>query len=234
VDSALHRVVIVAVDTRRSAVTDPDPTPTRNTLAKTRMEAFSDGVFAIAVTLLVLDLALRPPGSPFDQFIGGWPTYLSYFVSFMTIGAAWIAHNALTDRLARVDTVLLRLNLLFLLLVAFLPYPTRLVALGLERSTSPEEVAAIVYGLTLLAIQVMFFCMDVYTRREDLVIPGAVDPDLRSERRKFRWVVGGYVVTIGLAFLVPNLAIGIYFAIAVFLVVPFRAVMQIFRGDRPE
>jgi len=93
------------------------------TLSKARMEAFSDGVLAIAITLLVLDLDVRPPGSPFEQFRNAWPFYLAYLLSFLTIGAAWIAHNALTDLLSRADVLLLRLNLVFLVFVAFLSVP---------------------------------------------------------------------------------------------------------------
>ena len=92
-------------------------------LSKTRLEAFSDGVFAIATTLLVLDIALHPPGSPLKQVLEAWPYYLAYLVSFLTIGGAWLAHTALTDRLARADAILLRLNLLVLLGVGFLRSP---------------------------------------------------------------------------------------------------------------
>ena len=101
-------------------------------LSKTRLEAFSDGVFAIATTLLVLDIALHPPGSPLKQVLEAWPYYLAYLVSFLTIGGAWLAHTALTDRLTRADAILLRLNLLVLLGVGFLPFPTRLVAEALH------------------------------------------------------------------------------------------------------
>ena len=101
---------------------------TNAALSKGRMEAFSDGVLAIAITLLVLELAVRPPGSPLEQFLRGWPSYFVYLISFLTIGAAWLAHNSLTDDLDHVDRIFLRLNLLFLLSVAFLPFPTRLVA----------------------------------------------------------------------------------------------------------
>ena len=93
-------------------------------LSKTRLEAFSDGVFSIATTLLVLDIALHPPGSPLKQVLEAWPYYLAYLVSFLTIGGAWLAHTALTDRLTRADAILLRLNLLVLLGVGFLPFPT--------------------------------------------------------------------------------------------------------------
>ena len=79
------------------------------------MEAFSDGVFAIAITLLVLDLAIHPPGSPLQQVLHIGRRIVAYLVSFLTIGAAWLGHTALTDRLERTDSVFLRLNLLLLL-----------------------------------------------------------------------------------------------------------------------
>jgi uncharacterized membrane protein len=84
------------------------------------MEGFSDGVFGFAITLLVIDLAIRPPGTPLQQLLNAWPSLVAYLVSFLTIGAAWLGHTALTDRLARVDSIFLRLNLLVLLVVVFL------------------------------------------------------------------------------------------------------------------
>jgi len=204
-------------------------------LSKTRMEAFSDGVIAIAITLLVLDLAVRPPGSPLEQLRQAWPSLLAYVVSFLTIGAAWIAHNALTDLVDRADVLFLRLNLVFLLFVAFLPFPTRLVADGLyEHETEAERVAVVVYGLTLLAIRLAFFVLESYARREHLLIAGADDADLRDERKKFVYVAIGYIITIALGILVPLAAVAIYFALAIFLVVPFRALGQVFSGQQPE
>ncbi len=142
-------------------------------LSKTRLEAFSDGVFSIATTLLVLDIALHPPGSPLKQVLEAWPYYLAYLVSFLTIGGAWLAHTALTDRLARADAILLRLNLLVLLGVGFLPFPTRLVAEAIH-DVNGERVFVTLYGLTLLAIRIFGFALDEYAktgtslrRRED-------------------------------------------------------------------
>jgi uncharacterized membrane protein len=89
------------------------------------MEGFSDGVFGFAMTLLVADLALHPPGTPLQQVNHAWPAYLAYVTSFLTIGGAWLLHTALTDQLARIDQLFLRLNLLVLLAVVFLPFPTR-------------------------------------------------------------------------------------------------------------
>lgn len=88
------------------------------------MEGFSDGVFGFAITLLVLDIAVHPPGTPLQQVLHAWPAYLAYVVSFLTIGGAWLVHTGLTDQMARADSLFLRLNLLLLLVVVFLPFPT--------------------------------------------------------------------------------------------------------------
>jgi uncharacterized membrane protein len=203
---------------------EDDKSQTGKTMRKGRMEGFSDGVLAIAITLLVLDVAIRPPGSPLKQFLRGWPSYLAYLVSFLTIGGVWVVHHGLTDRLDRVDQIFLRLNLLLLLAVSFLPFPTRLVADALDKNTNWQRVAAAVYGLTLLAIRLLFAGLGGYARRAHLGRPGADDPDLLDAHKKFRIAVGGYVVTIGLGLVVPIVAIVLYFAIAIFLIVPFGAV----------
>ena len=72
----------------------------RRGLSKGRMEGFSDGVFGFAITLLVVDIALHPPGTPLQQALHAWPAYLAYVTSFLTIGGAWLLHTALTDQLA--------------------------------------------------------------------------------------------------------------------------------------
>jgi uncharacterized membrane protein len=93
------------------------------------MEAFSDGVFAIAITLLVLEIAV-PSGSE-ENLLGAvvaqWPSYLAYLVSFSTIGAVWLEHTVITEFLGHATSVLIRLNLLLLLVVSFLPFPTKLL-----------------------------------------------------------------------------------------------------------
>jgi hypothetical protein len=94
-------------------VPDDQDTPRgRRFLGTDRLAAFSDGVFSIAATLLVLDLAVHPPGTPPQQVLHAWPGYVAYVVSILTIGAAWLDHTALTDRLARSDPIFLQINLL--------------------------------------------------------------------------------------------------------------------------
>jgi uncharacterized membrane protein len=127
------------------------------------MEAFSDSVFAFAATLLVVDIAIHPPGTPLQQVLHAWPFYLASVIGFLTIGGTWLLHTALTDQLARADSLFSRLNLLVLLAVVFLPVPTRLVA-GSLHGSSGERVYVTLYGLTLLAIRLLGSALDAYAR----------------------------------------------------------------------
>ena len=194
-------------------------------LSKTRLEAFSDGVFSIATTLLVLDIALHPPGSPLKQVLEAWPYYLAYLVSFLTIGGAWLAHTALTDRLARADAILLRLNLLVLLGVGFLPFPTRLVAEALH-DVNGERVFVTMYGLTLLAIRIFGYALDEYARREHLYNAEKVEEPEQSGRSNLA-VLAVYVVAILIGLAVPTVGVAFYFGIAIYLVVPFREIRRL-------
>jgi uncharacterized membrane protein len=198
------------------------------TISKTRLEAFSDGVFAIAITLLVLELTIRPHGDALHRVFDAWPSYFAYVVSFLTIGAAWLGHTWMTDNLERADSLLLRLNLLLLLVVAFLPFPTRLVAESL-RNTRDERVFVTFYGITLLVIRLMLALIDRYSTRQRLYTrTGRTDDDLRADRRKLLPVTGGYVIAIGVGLAAPTVGVIIYFALAVFLIVPFRGLWRLF------
>ena len=205
---------------------DPDTPRGRRVLSKGRMEGFSDGVFGFAITLLVLGIALRPPGSPLQQVLHAWPSYLAYVVSFLTIGGTWLQHTALTDQLARVDQLFLRLNLLVLLVVVFLPFPTKLVADALHNSGG-ERVYVTLYGLTLLAIRLLGFTLDAYARYEHLYSPAGEGEELHSTQRKFLPVVIGYVIAILIGLALPVVAVALYFGIAVYLVVPFREAARV-------
>jgi uncharacterized membrane protein len=120
------------------------------------------------MTLLVVDFALDPPGSPLHQFLADWPAYLAYLASFLTIGSGWLAHNALTDNVDQVNRIFLRLNLLFLMFVAFLPFPTGLIGNALHEGSQAERVAAVVYGSSLLAIRLLYFALAAYSRARHL------------------------------------------------------------------
>jgi uncharacterized membrane protein len=196
----------------------------RRLLSTGRMEAFSDGVFSIAATLLVLDIAIHPPGTALEQVLHAWPFYLAYVVSFLTIGAGWLAHTALTDRLARSDALLLRINLLLLLVVAFLPFPTKLVAGALHHEGS-ERVFVTMYGLSLLAIRILGFALDAYARHEHLYSPPQEGEEQADEPRQLLPVLGGYLTAILIGLVVPGVAVAIYFSIAGYMLL-FHAVRR--------
>jgi uncharacterized membrane protein len=198
----------------------PDPRPSSG---KGRLEAFSDGVFAIAITLLVLDIVVHPPGSPLEQVLNAWPAYLTYVISFFAIGAAWIDHTALTERLERSDSVFLRLNLLLLLVVAFLPFPTRLLAEG-QGHEAAERVAVTMYGLTLLVIHILGYVLNLYARREHLTTTDGESAELQRDERKLLPAVVGSLIAIAVGFVSPTAAIALYLGLAVYVVVPFRDV----------
>src|SRR3954452_2909014 len=122
-----------------------------------RVEAFSDGVLAIAITLLVLEIHIDPSAlaEPWRAIAHEWPSYLAYVTSFLTIGGVWIAHHALFSHLAFVDSALMRLNLLILMVVSFLPFPTSLMAEALQGSERAERAAVIVYGATPAALELL-------------------------------------------------------------------------------
>src|SRR5579864_3823202 len=106
-----------------------------------RLEAFSDGVFAVAATLLVLNLGLSGGGTLAHQLGHEWPHYATYVVSFLTIGIIWMNHHAQFDRIARADRTLMVLNLVLLMFVTVIPFPTGLLA-GHLGGGSDQEVAA--------------------------------------------------------------------------------------------
>ena len=132
----------------------------------------------------------------------------------------------MTDRLARTDSLFLRLNLLVLLVVVFLPFPTGLVAEALHEP-SDERVYVTLYGLTLLGIRLLGSALDAYARHEHLYSPKGEGEELHSTQRKFLPVVIGYVIAILIGLAAPVAAVALYFGLAVYLVVPFREVSRL-------
>jgi uncharacterized membrane protein len=127
-------------------------------VSTSRLEAFSDGVIAVAITLLVLDIKVPNPAD--TAHLGHalahmWPTYAAYVTSFITIGIIWINHHAMISRLRQADHVILTLNLLLLLTIGVLPFATSLMATYLRESQG-QHLAAAVYAGTLLVMSIAF------------------------------------------------------------------------------
>jgi uncharacterized membrane protein len=173
-----------------------------------RIEAFSDGVFAIAITLLVLDIDVPP--SAFEHLFRGfadqWPAYLAYSTSFVTIGGIWMLHHAVFRRLRFANTAVMRINLMLLMTVSFLPFPTRLVAEAIE-SSSAERAAVIIYGGSLLAISIVFGTLSYAIARDpELLQPGVSAGEVRSLVRAVQPNAGFYVGFTFLAGVAPRVA----------------------------
>ena len=200
----------------------------RRGLQTGRLEALSDGVYAIAITLLVLDIVV--PTSADGDLLGAvarlWPSYLAYVVSFSTIGASWLGHNAITEYLDRANATFVRLNLLLLLLIAFLPFPTRLFADYIGKN-QPERVASTIYGISLLLSSTLLWVLWRYALHARLVRPDAADEDIQFLTQRLTPGLGGYVILIVAGLFVPVIAVAGYLAIALYYVIPFRRFGQI-------
>ncbi len=186
------------------------------TTTPARAEAFSDGVFAIAVTLLVLDLHVPDVRSGLLDALGSqWPHYAAYVVSFVTIGIIWVNHHGFFDRLRRVDRPLLFLNLAFLLLVSVLPFPTSILSAYLQ--TPQGAVAAAVYSANMAVMGLAFGLMVTYaTRRPGLLTQSAAEAI--GGRFLTRFTLGGpvYVLAAAIAFWDPRVSLAIAAALAVY------------------
>jgi uncharacterized membrane protein len=134
-------------------------------VSKSRTEAFSDGVFAVAATLLVFSLATPIVGSGLSQaLLKEWPSYAAYAISFMTIVVIWVNHHVVVDAMDRIDRPFLFLNALLLLTVAFIPFPTGVLAHYLQAGHD-QQIAAFAYGLTMSAMAFAFSFFSLYARR---------------------------------------------------------------------
>ena len=182
-----------------------------------RVEAFSDGVFAIAITLLILEIKVPhgdAPGGLGPALAQLWPSYMAFVTSFATIGVMWVNHHRLFSLIVRSDDGLVGLNLLLLLGVTWVPFPTALLAEHLRGAD--QRVAGIVYGATFLFLAVVFNVLWHYVRRRGLVIQHV---HVNSITRQYALGPLLYAVTTGVAVvsatacLVVSAAIAIYFAL---------------------
>jgi uncharacterized membrane protein len=190
-----------------------------------RAESFSDGVFAFAITLLVLNIQVRP--SEFNHLWRGianqWPSYLGFATSFLTVGGIWFVHHGIFRHVRYANRRLMQVNLLLLMAVAFLPFPTSLVAEAI-RNTSAERAAVIFYGASLLVIALLFSALwGVVASDRSLLKPGVSEEQVDAIARATRPALGVYVAAIALAFVVPKLAAFGFLAIAIVAVLRARS-----------
>jgi len=187
-----------------------------------RIEAFSDGVFAIAITLLVLEIHVpEDPGNGLGQaLLDQWPAYASYIVSFFVIGIIWVNHHAVFDHLQRADRPLLFINLLLLLFVAVLPFPTNLLATYMQEGGADERVAAVVYSGTMTGMGLAFGALWTYASRHGRLLGETLSPP-EVQRLTRRFTVGAPIYLLSMlvalvsapACLALNALLAVYYAL---------------------
>jgi uncharacterized membrane protein len=163
-----------------------------------RLEAFSDGVFAVAITVLVFGLLPIGTGRKLDAAIllRAWPQYFAYVVSFLSIGIMWMNHHTILAHVTRVDRPLLVLNLLLLMGIVAIPFPTALVADHLRAPGSSAAIATVTYGLVMIAISAGFAGLWVYVVTHAPALGAALPPEaLRDSIPGF--TLGGAVYAAG-------------------------------------
>jgi uncharacterized membrane protein len=188
-------------------------------VATNRLEAFSDGVFAIAITLLVLELNVPAGDHLWHQLKEEWPSFAAFFVSFWVIGIIWVNHHGVLDHLARADRGVLYLNLLLLFTVVFIPFPTALLADHLK-SGEDENVAAVVYSAAFLAMSLAYgFLWTYITNRKQLLGVELTDDQIRHISRRFQIGTPFYAVQLAMAFISPAVVLVINAALALYYMV---------------
>jgi uncharacterized membrane protein len=181
----------------------------------TRLETFSDGIFAIAATLLVLEFSVTHGPDLGHQLLHLWPSYLSYVTSFATIGIIWMNHHHTVSLIGHADRTMLFVNNLLLMTIAFLPFPTKLVGDYLHHDG--EKAAVLAYAGTLVIMAVLHQVWWQYARRDRrLIEDGVPDSALSAVDRAYWPGVPLYGLVFGLAFASPLAAVFLTFAIAAF------------------
>jgi TMEM175 potassium channel family protein len=172
-----------------------------------RLIFFSDAVFAIAITLLALEIRL-PAGETinsevdlFNRLVGIWHSYLAYIISFMVIGTFWIGHHRKFRFIKRYDGRLLLLNLLFLMMIAFIPFPSSII------SEYPGRTATIFYALTMLVVALIMIGIWWYASWHNRL----TDFNLKKIERRRQFISplitsAIFIFSIGIAFIDPDIA----------------------------
>ncbi len=184
-----------------------------------RVEAFSDGVFAVIITILVLELKVpEETGSDFWHGVREqWPHYAAYVVSFLIIGVMWVNHHTIFSHIKRVDRPLLFLNLLVLMVVSVVPYTTNVLAEHLMEEGGSANAAAVLYSLVTVAYALAFMAFWWYVTRVGHLFHDQVDKDgARATRVRFGLGAIAYPCTVALAFFSAPLTLVAHFLIALY------------------
>lgn len=192
-----------------------------------RIEAFSDGVFAIAITLLVIEIGVphlddAPLGTTlFGELMDQWPSYLAYVISFLLIGVIWANHHNRFRFIVRSDHGLLFLNILFLMCVAFIPFSTALLSEYLRGTFAERTTAGAVYAGTLMLTAFFFTLLWLYVAGNRRLLDPNLDPAMIRAMTR-RYVLGAffYVLAFALAFVSLTASLVLLVGLALVFILP--------------
>jgi uncharacterized membrane protein len=187
-----------------------------------RLVAFSDGVFAISITLLILEI--RPPTDDEDLLNGLlalWPSYLAYAVTFLFIGQVWVNHHVMFDHIRAADRIVLLLNTVLLMVVAFLPFATSVLAEAL-RSGHGQRTAVGFYGIAFDATALTFNAVWQYARRHRLLSEALGSAGATAISRRFQLALAWLATGALLGALLPVLGVAVIVAFNAFYWLPIR------------
>jgi uncharacterized membrane protein len=189
-------------------------------MSKARLEAFSDGVIAIAITLLALDLTVPEPGHGFllTQLGDHWPQFAAYAVSFFTLGIIWVNHHARVSLIARVDRTLLFINLVLLLFVVLIPFATATMAAYLTSGSEDSNVAMAVYAVVLEGMALSFTAMFEWSLREGRTYVTVPIDQRRSARLRTSIGTVVYLVVFIVAFINAPISLALAGVTAVYYI----------------
>jgi uncharacterized membrane protein len=184
-----------------------------------RLNAFADGVFAIVITLLVLELPVpEVTEGLLGALLAEWPEFLAYLISFVFIGGFWMTHASITRLTELEDQVTFRMTLITLFFISLIPFSTSLMATHLTGPGSRLSVS--IYGLDLLVASIMLSAIMRYlAHRPDLLVDGLAEEDFNDMERKRRFGIIFNGIGVLLALLFPPLAVAVYIGVAIFFFV---------------
>jgi uncharacterized membrane protein len=186
-----------------------------------RVEAFSDGVIAIAITLLVLEVRVPDAhGGLGDALAHQWPSYVAYVLTFFLIGIMWVNHHAMFREVERIDRTLLFLNIMLLMGIAFLPFPTALMAQYI-RHGNDGRIATAIYSFVSVVIGCGFLALWWYLMRHPQLLRASFGAE-GAERAFRRTIIGpvAYAASLVVALIAPLACLVVYAAIAIYFIFP--------------
>jgi uncharacterized membrane protein len=189
-----------------------------------RLEAFSDGVFAIAITLLIIEVGVNEEGGSLAHRLAEqWPSYVAFVVSFALIGILWLNHHQMFRSIRTTDHGLFVLNLVLLLVVSFIPFPTKVVGEELHGTLADKRTAAVFYGSTFVAVSFAFNALWLWAAHgRRLIEPGVPQSSIDGHTRRTLLSIPTFAVATLVALWSPEVALILYGIIAVSYLLPYR------------